>query len=651
VRALFCLVASLALFVAGGLMAFVIDGAGGPFGNYTVTDPTTSADPNDQYAGSWTINSSGTNLNPVFSNASGVKLSQFVTNGWNYGRSGAGVSPGAKMTSTLLSTYVVKQGAAQTFNQTDAHFAYGMGDAFVGNRQLYFAGGVNAGGDEGQSTESWYCLQTDSLVRVTVGTVTSPITNTTTTQAVTRSKDPQTIAVADTTGLAVGNWILIDADHPAGPNEMNMEAVKVTALTPTSVTGKFIRNHLNGSVVTGATVIRLADGGNLGQGRYVVNLTQPAYSAGTAAITTGTQLSGVGTTWNGPKGPLTGGTLLNPGLVSLAADDYSGDPFGAGDKRLRAWYPLASVSDGATAHIMHRSQVGIVGYTGNGTAQGSYEIRPGAQIMAMEPLDTSFKKILVLGPNSFTWSAGDRLECIVSPDADVTPFILRAGYYLPGVTTRPAISLSNVGAQTWDTGISVVSAGNMLPNTPAWGTGVFVRDAATGLSVVRPSKAAMMLQGDNSHIVWHGVGSSGIYRNGDLTGNETIELQLANVGKQVGTLSQGGLIYQLQSKPAPAFSGGESGGVLYLGGSLSLYSSNDDAKLVVTGGGDLAEIRENSTTHTLDLYVGNKAGGNVVASFGQNKPVVTGSWSDGSAAKSVLAALVKLGLVTDNTKP
>lgn len=33
------------------------------------------------------------------------------------------------------------------------------------------------------------------------------------------------------------------------------------------------------------------------------------------------------------------------------------------------------------------------------------------------------------------------------------------------------------------------------------------------------------------------------------------------------------------------------------------------------------------------------------------QPVVTGSWSDGSAAKNVLAALVKLGLVSDNTTP
>jgi hypothetical protein len=33
------------------------------------------------------------------------------------------------------------------------------------------------------------------------------------------------------------------------------------------------------------------------------------------------------------------------------------------------------------------------------------------------------------------------------------------------------------------------------------------------------------------------------------------------------------------------------------------------------------------------------------------KPRVTGSWSDGSAQKSLLAALVKLGLVTDQTTP
>jgi hypothetical protein len=34
-----------------------------------------------------------------------------------------------------------------------------------------------------------------------------------------------------------------------------------------------------------------------------------------------------------------------------------------------------------------------------------------------------------------------------------------------------------------------------------------------------------------------------------------------------------------------------------------------------------------------------------------SKPAVTGSWSDGSAQKSMLAALVKLGLVSDQTTP
>jgi hypothetical protein len=34
-----------------------------------------------------------------------------------------------------------------------------------------------------------------------------------------------------------------------------------------------------------------------------------------------------------------------------------------------------------------------------------------------------------------------------------------------------------------------------------------------------------------------------------------------------------------------------------------------------------------------------------------SRPAVTGSWSDGSAQKSLLAALVKLGLVADQTTP
>lgn len=46
----------------------------------------------------------------------------------------------------------------------------------------------------------------------------------------------------------------------------------------------------------------------------------------------------------------------------------------------------------------------------------------------------------------------------------------------------------------------------------------------------------------------------------------------------------------------------------------------------------------------------NGKNGRIVLKFNPDgRPVVSGSWSDGSAARSVLAALVLLGLVEDTT--
>jgi hypothetical protein len=75
-----------------------------------------------------------------------------------------------------------------------------------------------------------------------------------------------------------------------------------------------------------------------------------------------------------------------------------------------------------------------------------------------------------------------------------------------------------------------------------------------------------------------------------------------------------------------------------------------------SGGGDRDFWLANMQTGTkvLTLSPDNRLGVNVsqLGFYGATptaKPVVTGSWSDGSAAKSVLQALVKLGLVENQT--
>lgn len=67
------------------------------------------------------------------------------------------------------------------------------------------------------------------------------------------------------------------------------------------------------------------------------------------------------------------------------------------------------------------------------------------------------------------------------------------------------------------------------------------------------------------------------------------------------------------------------------------------------GGSDLSLYDFSTQTPVLTVDAGNRLGFYGVPATGQ--PVVTGSWSDGSAARSLLQALVRLGLVVDQARP
>lgn len=87
---------------------------------------------------------------------------------------------------------------------------------------------------------------------------------------------------------------------------------------------------------------------------------------------------------------------------------------------------------------------------------------------------------------------------------------------------------------------------------------------------------------------------------------------------------------------------------------FNLFGWYTDSKLTGTGDLTLQNFQTGSTvlavSPTNDLSIKSPRLGFFGASC-VSKPTVAGSWTDGSAAKSLLAALVQLGLVTDNTTP
>src|SRR4029077_12236264 len=118
----------------------------------------------------------------------------------------------------------------------------------------YAGGPVN--GDEGQAFRLVCNLQQQPFLNTTTiqSKPTQSVVNTTTTQAITASKDPQTVNVASTTGAVNGDWVVIEQQVASG--SPNLEAVQIISFTATSITGIFVYNHNNGVTVTPALVIQ-----------------------------------------------------------------------------------------------------------------------------------------------------------------------------------------------------------------------------------------------------------------------------------------------------------------------------------------------------------------------------------------------------------
>jgi hypothetical protein len=90
-----------------------------------------------------------------------------------------------------------------------------------------------------------------------------------------------------------------------------------------------------------------------------------------------------------------------------------------------------------------------------------------------------------LETNSFTWTAGDSIEQIITPYYDSRGWIQNVATYTPGGAARDWTDAYNTGARTWNTGLSIGSRMQIGggADTLAWLTGISISGAATGLAL------------------------------------------------------------------------------------------------------------------------------------------------------------------------
>lgn len=159
--------------------------------------------------------------------------------------------------------------------------------------------------------------------------------------------------------------------------------------------------------VTPATVMTVSSTNQWGEQRVAVNKNPAlAYNTGQASggvIGTTGAFTGIGTTWNSPTGPLTGGTTNNPGCITLAADDYSGSTINNGNFTipLQNWYEISSVASNTSLAIYKTTVANDGSYSGN----GQYATFTGA-IAATTLTVTGGSVSGVIGPGTVLQGAG-----------------------------------------------------------------------------------------------------------------------------------------------------------------------------------------------------------------------------------------------------
>ena len=461
--------------------------------SYTATNPSIQADNTWQPAIKREITFDSSVVSPSFSSIQLESNIMYATYGVN------NVDAAAKTTFTLSANTLSSPAHGQRILYANTIEAIGCGDAVISDNTITYYGGLEDGGGEGVK---WYrnvIEQGRYIFKSTITGVARSTVNTTLTQNITKNKNAQTVTVADATGVSVGQWIQFDVGSPGSTAYAKAEAVKVLAVSGNNITARFDNNHTTGALVKGSVVLTFSGGTGTGQGRYCVNLSHSGYGDGVARKNTANQMLGTGTSW---ANSMVGGDVNNPGVISFDADNVTSSPFSVGDP-LRVYYPIASVASSTSLVVYRRDQVGVAIYNGLATSDSAYRVRPGARVMAGDPITNRYYSVVVLESNEFSWSVGNQVEWAHSSSNDVSGATWRFVCYSPGMTYRTGLEISNAGPQEFQTGILVGTYGA----NAGWATGAQISGATTCLLLAASKSTGKAIQinvgnGNSGRIEW-----------------------------------------------------------------------------------------------------------------------------------------------------
>lgn len=471
--------------------------------NYVATNPSIQSDPTWQLAIKREVTYDSSVVNPSFSTIQLESNILYATYGIN------NVNAVAKTTFMIQGNLLHSPAHGQRIMYANQIDAIGCGDAVISDNTINVYGGVEDGGGEGTK---WYrnvIEQGRYIFKSTITSVAKATISTTLSQNITRNKNPQTVFVANASGVSVGQWVQFDVGPPGSAAYAAAEAVKVLAVdtVANTITARFDNNHTSGALIKGSVVLTFGSGTSTGQGRYCVNLSHSGYAVGTAgrkvqqAATN--EMTGVGTNWSNS---MVGGDVNNPGVISFDADNVSVSPFSPANP-LRVYYPIASVASATSLIAFRRDQVGVANYIGNAMTAGAYQVRPGARVMMTgEPVPSRYYSIVVLESNEFTWQTGNQVEWAHSNCLDISGMTYRFIVYSPGMTCRTGIEVSNAGLQEFETGIVVGSYGA----SAGWKTGAQLAGTIRSL-LLAPGPSARAIDiltanGSTGRIAWTEAG-------------------------------------------------------------------------------------------------------------------------------------------------
>jgi hypothetical protein len=477
---------------AGGDPLFLTQGM-----SIIADNPTVSGDANDRWAAKIKVTTDVAQSAPTFSNFQGLGISMYATNG----QATNGPRTQAKVTFLPYSVYAVYNASGQK-NLTYEHLeSFGMSDTSLGQQFVQYSGGpVN--GDEGQGFRLVSTLQQQPYLNVTTITAkpTQSVVNTTTTQTIVPSKDPQTVTVASTTGAVNGTWVVIEQEVAKG--DPNLEAVQIISFTATSITGIFRYHHDPGVTVTPALVISCGSTYQMGQDRILVNLSGPSYSTGsvTAINGGGMDFSGTALTNN-----IVGGTVLNIGAISLTADDCTAGIWSS--NTLKSWYQITAVTSATHLSIHSYSCAGDVSYIGRGPGPsgsgaggtGAYIIRPCAKVLRIGGSNGNTSGELICETsNAALWNVGHTVEQAICPYADITAFQYRINHWTPGgAGVRAFMTVENWGTRMYQVGLHLGigngGIGQPTADTVAFNKALTLTNANVGITTRFCKQSAIQL--------------------------------------------------------------------------------------------------------------------------------------------------------------